>query len=163
MPGKFAALSARVPGGLAIAAQSLRIKLMRRQPMTFGWMIRDPIPDDLFDGWIRGLRTNRGVRRDVVKYVRTTDMSSTLDRLTPRLAELPMPVLVVWGDHGKVMPVEHGRRLAGLVPDGRYVEIPDTRVVTPLDAPARLAELIGEFVAATPRPPNVATARSGVT
>jgi pimeloyl-ACP methyl ester carboxylesterase len=163
LPGRFAAFAARMPGGLAIAAQSLRIRMLRRQPMTFGWMIRDPVPDDLFDGWIGGLRSNRGVRRDVARYVRTTDMS-TLDRLTPQLAELPMPVLVAWGDHGRVMPVEHGQRLADLVPDGRYVEIPDTRVVTPLDAPARLAELIREFVAATPRPPADATvARPAVT
>jgi pimeloyl-ACP methyl ester carboxylesterase len=77
--------------------------------------------------------------------VRTTDFS-TLDKLTPQLAELPMPVLVAWGDHGRVMPVEHGRRLAELVPDGRYEEIPDTRVITPLDAPARLSELIRSFV-----------------
>jgi pimeloyl-ACP methyl ester carboxylesterase len=145
LPGKFVRLVTAVPGGLAFAAWSLRFRFVRRQPTTFGWMARDTIPQDLIEGWVEGLRTSRDIRRDALKYVRTTDFS-TLDKLTPQLAELPMPVLVAWGDHGRVMPVEHGRRLAELVPDGRYEEIPDTRVITPLDAPARLSELIRSFV-----------------
>jgi pimeloyl-ACP methyl ester carboxylesterase len=46
-----------------------------------------------------------------------------------------------------VMPPEHGRRLADLLPDARLVEIPDSYTLIPLDQPARLAEEIAAFSA----------------
>jgi pimeloyl-ACP methyl ester carboxylesterase len=58
------------------------------------------------------------------------------------------PVLVVWADGDKVMPAEHGRRLADLVPDGQLVLVDDSYTLVPLDQPARLARAIREFTRA---------------
>ncbi len=44
------------------------------------------------------------------------------------------------------MPLEHGRRLADLLPQGRFVEVPDSRTLIPLDQPAVLADLIAQHV-----------------
>ena len=44
------------------------------------------------------------------------------------------------------MPPEHGRRLAELLPQGQLVEIADSYTLVPLDQPARLAQLIRDFV-----------------
>jgi pimeloyl-ACP methyl ester carboxylesterase len=44
------------------------------------------------------------------------------------------------------MPLEHGRRLAELLPQGRLVEIPDSYTLIPLDQPGQLAQSIREFV-----------------
>ncbi|WP_433782074.1 alpha/beta fold hydrolase [Actinomycetospora sp. CA-101289] len=46
------------------------------------------------------------------------------------------------------MPRAHGPRLADLYPDGRLVEIPDSRTLVPVDRPAELAAVIDGFVAA---------------
>jgi len=92
--------------------------------------------------------------------VRTT-RRDTLEQIVDRLRVLPIPVLVAWGDHGKVMPVEHGRRLAELVPDGRYVEIPNARVLVQLDEPGHVADLIRSFL--IERPGTVGTAAAGRT
>lgn len=46
------------------------------------------------------------------------------------------------------MPPEHGRRLAELLPRGRLVEVDDGYTLLPLDRPAELARLIGDFVRA---------------
>jgi pimeloyl-ACP methyl ester carboxylesterase len=46
------------------------------------------------------------------------------------------------------MPPEHGRRLAGLFRNGRLVEIEDSYTLIPLDQPARLAQVIREFITA---------------
>ena len=43
LPGTFAALSGRLPGGIAVAVQTLRVPLLRRLPITFGWMAKRPI------------------------------------------------------------------------------------------------------------------------
>ena len=73
LPGKVAGLAGRVPGGIFPVAQTLRVPFMRRLPFTFGWMAKRPIPADVMASWIRGVCTDRRVRRDVAKYVRTSD------------------------------------------------------------------------------------------
>ncbi|MFD6972632.1 alpha/beta fold hydrolase [Streptomyces sp. NPDC059979] len=49
-----------------------------------------------------------------------------------------------------MMPPGTGRRLAGLLPHGRYVEIPDARTLIPLDNPAGLCAALRRFIAETP-------------
>ncbi len=149
LPGKFAALAGRMPGGIFLAAQALRVRSLRRMPNVLGRMIAGPIPHDLVDGWAVPLRTQRGVRRDLARYLRTTDDCS-LDAITGDLAELDLPVLVAWTTDDLVMPVDHGTRLAELLPDSRHVEIADSRTLVPLDQPAVLAGLVRGFVGDTP-------------
>jgi pimeloyl-ACP methyl ester carboxylesterase len=43
------------------------------------------------------------------------------------------------------MPPEHGPRLARLLPQGQLVEVDDSYTLIPLDQPARLAQIIGDF------------------
>jgi pimeloyl-ACP methyl ester carboxylesterase len=64
---------------------------------------------------------------------------------TPALASFDRPVLVVWDLEGKMMPNEHGRRLADAFPDSRLVELPDCYTLIPEDQPAELARAIGDF------------------
>ena len=49
------------------------------------------------------------------------------------------------------MPPEHGRRLAGMLPQGRLVEIADSYTLIPEDQPVELARAIRVFVHDTPR------------
>ena len=44
------------------------------------------------------------------------------------------------------MPAEHGRRLAKLVPQGHLAEVDDSHTLIPLDQPARLAQILREFI-----------------
>jgi pimeloyl-ACP methyl ester carboxylesterase len=62
-----------------------------------------------------------------------------------RLPEYDRPALVVWASRDRVMPPEHGRRLAGLLPHGQLTEIGDSYTLIPLDQPARLARAIRDF------------------
>src|SRR5690606_13065650 len=121
LPGKFAGLSGRLPGGLLLAAQAMRVRPLRRMPNVLGRMVSDPMPHDLIDGWIVPLRTQRDIRRDLARYIRTTD-DSCLDAIVGDLARLDLPVLVAWTTDDLVMPAEHGPRLAELVPHGHYAE-----------------------------------------
>jgi pimeloyl-ACP methyl ester carboxylesterase len=61
------------------------------------------------------------------------------------------PALVVWASEDRVMPPDHGRRLAELLPQGQLVEIRDTYTLIPLDQPAELAQAIRHFVSARRR------------
>jgi pimeloyl-ACP methyl ester carboxylesterase len=152
LPGKFAGLAGRMPGGLFLCAQTLRLRPLRRLPMTFGWMTTRPVPPAMFDPWILPLRTQRAIRRDLAKYVRTSDYSS-LEAITDDLAGLERPVLVAWAADDRMMPRDHGPRLAELVPHGHFVEVADCRTVMPLDQPAVLAGLIRDFIRDHPADP----------
>jgi pimeloyl-ACP methyl ester carboxylesterase len=144
LPGTFAGIAGRMPGGIFAVAQTLRVPFLRRLPMTFGWMAKRPIPKATITSWITGIRTDRGVRRDVAKYVRTSDYKG-LEEAAAALADFDRPTLVLWASEDKVMPPEHGRRLAEIIPNARYAEIDDAYTLLPLDQPDRVADHLTSF------------------
>jgi pimeloyl-ACP methyl ester carboxylesterase len=147
LPGRVAALAARLPGGLAAVLKPLRIRVLRRLPMTFGLMSKRPIPNELFDQWLQPALTNPAIRSDLRKYAGDTRQGRReLVKANSRLAGFAKPVLVVWAAEDTVMPVTAGRRLAGSFPDSRFVEIPDSRTLIPIDQPRALAGVIATFV-----------------
>lgn len=145
LAGKTIGLVGRLPCGVLLAMSQLRLRPLRRLPMTFGRMTEHGIDDALIDAWIAPLLHDRAIRRDLAKYIRSVDRGVFLDA-APRLARFDRPALVVWAAEDRMMPPEHGRRLAELLPQGRYVEVPDSGTLIPLDQPAVLAELIAAHV-----------------
>jgi pimeloyl-ACP methyl ester carboxylesterase len=148
LPGRGIWLASKVPGGVTAMLQPLRLRAPRRTPMTFGWMAKRPIPDDVMDDWLHPLFTERGVRRDLVKYLRHADIHD-FERVADELRAFDKPALVVWGPEDRVMPPEHGRRFAELLPQGRLVEVADSYTLIPEDQPAALADAIRRFVRET--------------
>src|SRR4051812_14318032 len=145
LPGKGLGLAARVPGGLNALVQPMRIRALRRLPMALGWMTKRPIPDEVVDHWLRPLLTHREIRRDVLRYIRAAT-ADELDAASRALTAFDRPALVVWAAEDRVMPREHGRRLAELLPQGRLVEIADSYTLIPEDQPAELAHAVRAFV-----------------
>ena len=150
LPGKMIGLMGRLPGGVNMAVQPMRLSAMRRTPLTFGWMAKRPIPKELSDRWLAPLLGSRAIRRDLARYIRSvraTVRDGVLPRAAERLRGFDRPALVVWAKEDRVMPIEHGRRLAELLPQGRLVEVEDSYTLIPLDQPQRLADEIAAFVA----------------
>ena len=58
----------------------------------------------------------------------------------------PGGALVLWSPDNKVMPPQHGRRLAALIPRARYAEIPGAYVLSMLDEPEAVAQEMGAFL-----------------
>lgn len=146
LPGRSAALAASMPGGLAAALKPLRIKPLRRLPMTFGLMSNRPIPDELLNQWLEPALTNPAIRRDLRKYAGDTrEGRRQLIDANRQLAAFPKPVLVAWAAEDKVMPIRTGRRLAESFPRSRFVEIPNSRTLIPIDQPRALADVIAAF------------------
>jgi pimeloyl-ACP methyl ester carboxylesterase len=147
LPGRVAAAAARLPGGLAAILKPLRAKALRRLPMTFGLMSKRPIPDQLFDRWLEPALTNPAIRADLRRYAGDTrEGRRQLVDANRRLGSFPKPVLVVWAGEDKVMPIQAGRQLAASFPDSRFVEVPDSRTLIPIDQPQALARAIATFV-----------------
>jgi pimeloyl-ACP methyl ester carboxylesterase len=146
LPGRALAQAAGIPGGLYLAFQSLQLRPLRRLPTTWGWMSKRPVPDDVMDEWVRPLQTQPEIRRDLIKYGLSIPPKKVLLQWSERLRSFDRPALVVWAKEDRVMPPEHGRRLAELFPQGRLVEIPDSYTLIPEDQPRELAGAIREFV-----------------
>jgi pimeloyl-ACP methyl ester carboxylesterase len=148
LPGHIAWLAAQVPGGINLAMQSLRLRPLRRLPITFGWMAKRPVPVEIMDAWLRPSQTQREIRRDVRKYTRGARRDKGLiAEATVRMARFQRPALVVWATEDRVFPIEQGRRLADLIPNARLVEVPDSYALIPEDQPHLLNSHLRQFLA----------------
>jgi pimeloyl-ACP methyl ester carboxylesterase len=139
---------ARVPGGITAALMPFRFDGLRRLPITYGPMSKRPVPRVVMDRWFGPALEQRDIRRDLRKYVLSAKQGRReLIAAAQSLRSFDRPALVVWASEDRLMPPEHGRRLADLLPQGRLVEIADSYTLIPEDQPARLAAVMREFLA----------------
>jgi pimeloyl-ACP methyl ester carboxylesterase len=148
MAGSAALLSARVPGGISVMRQTILRRPTRRLPMVYGQMSKRGVPDELIRSWLEPL-ARAEIQRDLRKYVGDVrNGRREMEAATPALARFEKPVLIVWDSEGKMMPTEHGRRLADAFPNARLVEVEDSYTLLPIDRPDAVAAALREFVPA---------------
>lgn len=145
LTGRTLVLSGRLPPRLfGMFMQQMRLRPLRRTPVAFGWLTLRG--DAATARWIRPVLERPEIRRDAVRTLRAAAADTgLLLAATERLPRFDRPALVVWARGDRVMPPEHGRRLAALLPRGRLVEIDDSYTLVPLDRPTELARAIREF------------------
>jgi pimeloyl-ACP methyl ester carboxylesterase len=147
LTGKVLVLSGRLsPWLFGAFMQQLRLRAVRRLPIAFGWLTKRG--DATTARWIRPVLTSQQIRRDTVRMLRAIDGRAVAEA-TAALPSFHRPALVVWAAEDRVMPPEHGRRLAELLPDARLVEVADSYTLVPLDQPASLAGAVRDFVMTT--------------
>jgi pimeloyl-ACP methyl ester carboxylesterase len=140
---------ARVPGGLRLALAPFRFDRLRRLPVTYGPLSKRPVPRAVMDRWFGPVLEQDEIRRDLRKYVTgAAQARRDLNACGEALAAFDRPALVVWATEDRLMPIEHGRRLAELMPQARLVEVADSYTLISEDQPALLAASMREFVAA---------------
>ncbi|MFD4239314.1 alpha/beta fold hydrolase [Streptomyces sp. NPDC058542] len=149
LPGRNLVASARLPGGIRAAFSLLRLRPARRLPMTWGRMSKRPVPHATMDRWFRPLQTSPEIRRDLRAYALGVPEKAELARWAEQLRTFDRPALVIWATEDRVMPLDHGRRLAELLPQGRLVEVADSYTLIPQDRPDALVEHIGAFLTET--------------
>ncbi len=148
-PGKMIATSARVPALLWLAMHMQRFRWFRRAPGGWGWMIKSPIPKDVMDGWFGPAQHDSRIRRDLRRFALSTPSRAELSALADRLPAFDRPVLIVWATEDRLMPREHGPRLAALFPRAHLVEVDNSYTVVPMDRPELLAAELTRFVEGT--------------
>ncbi len=122
--------------------------------MTFGWMAKRPIPRDVMDGWLAPGLADPAVRRDLLAYARPKIDTDETTRWSESLRRFDRPALVLWAAEDRVMPPDHARRLAALLPQGRLEWIEDSYTLIPLDRPAELADRLLAFLRDTAPAPS---------
>ncbi|TML87575.1 MAG: alpha/beta hydrolase [Actinobacteria bacterium] len=151
LTGKTLVLAGKLPSSLfGLLMQQIRFRPLRRLPMAFGWLTMRG--DAATARWMTPILRQPEIRRETVRVLRAIAAERNLMVETAeRLPHYGAPALVVWASQDRVMPPEHGRRLAELLPQGRFVEVPDSYTLVPLDQPLALAQTIREFLAPSDR------------
>ncbi|WP_040766900.1 alpha/beta fold hydrolase [Tsukamurella sp. 1534] len=144
LPGKTATVVAWIPGALSLGLRQMRIPWIMRLPLLFGHMARRPLPAELVRGWTEPGIRQRGVRRDLLKYARSRRRDLIAN--TEALRRFGGDALILWSSAGRVMPREHGRMLADLIPNARLVEVDDAYVLSMLDQPRTVAAELAGFL-----------------
>jgi pimeloyl-ACP methyl ester carboxylesterase len=146
LTGKSLALLGKLsPRAFGLVMQQMRLRPIRRLPIAFGWLTKRGDADTA--RWMKPILLQREIRRDAVRMLRSTmkDRSILLDA-AKCFSSYDRASLIVWAAEDRVMPPEHGRQLAELLPHGRLVEISDSYALIPLDQPTALANIIRSFV-----------------
>jgi pimeloyl-ACP methyl ester carboxylesterase len=135
---------ARVPGALLVIAALLRVRVLHRLPLIFGWVAKRPLPREVVESYLWPLGRDAGVRRDLGKLLRDVHPRHTL-AAAERLAAFDRPVLLLWGSEEKLFPIRFARRLAALLPAARLVEVQDTYTFIAEDRPDVVVRHVVEF------------------
>jgi pimeloyl-ACP methyl ester carboxylesterase len=138
----------KLPGVLASLGQLGRLRPVR-SAFSLMKLTTQPISDELVRSWLEPLRDRR-IRADLASFARAmpaTDMVGAGERLR----DFDRPALIVWGAKDPYFPYADAERLAGTLPDARLHRLDNASTFVQLDAPQRLAELIGELGAVRDR------------
>ncbi len=148
LTGKTVVLTGKLPpSGFGLFMQQMRLRPVRRLPIAFGWLTKRG--DAATVRWLQPILHQREIRVDAVRVLRAMGADRRLlVGVADALSAFDRPALVVWAEDDRVMPRDHGRRLAELLPQGRLIEIPDSYTLLPLDQPQLLAGSIRTFARA---------------
>jgi len=132
-------------GALTPLLTALKFRPVRSLPSAYGWLSHHRPPHELIDGWVANYLADKGVRRDTRRLIEALGDDAFMGQIAVELAGFPKPVLLAWAADDKFFPLEHAKRLAGILPDARLELIPGSRTWVMRDQPQRTAQLIGRF------------------
>jgi pimeloyl-ACP methyl ester carboxylesterase len=145
-PQRYLELMARSRVLMWLVGWSVQFRFVQRLPTAYGWVTSKPIEPAIMRSYTEPVRRNPGVRRDLTRLLRAVDTRFTYEA-AESLRGFDRPALVLWADEDRIFPREHGRRLAELLPRGRFELVPDSRTFIPEEQPERLAGRVRAFVA----------------
>ena len=83
-------------------------------------------------GQLLSRETDRRIRRDFARFAAGAPPAAELRAAAGRLGTLDLPALVVWADKDRLMPADHGPRLAELL-RAELVVVEDSSTLIPED------------------------------
>jgi pimeloyl-ACP methyl ester carboxylesterase len=131
----------KLPGALVTTSVLGRLRAVRRAAFKAMPLTMQPIPDEQVKSWVAPLGDKR-IRADLATVVRGIDPAVTI-AAAERLRDFDRPALIAWGAEDRFFPFSDAERLAATLPNARLERVPGARAFVQLDAPERLAEMIG--------------------
>jgi len=84
-------------------------------------------------------------RRDLFRFLQgiSTETMREIDALLPRIQQ---PVLILWGEDDRWLPIDHAHRLRQRLPNSRLITLPDCGHLPQMDKPKEVADAIMGFI-----------------
>jgi pimeloyl-ACP methyl ester carboxylesterase len=143
----FAPLSfaARLPGGLLGLAEAMRLRVAWRLPVSLAGLAKHPLDRDLVDAWFGPARSDRAVRADAAKVIKSLSSRYTM-AAAERLKQYPGRVLLAWSTEAPFFKFEYAERLRADLPNAVVLPISDAYTFVSLDQPQQTADAIRSFL-----------------
>jgi len=138
-------IAAAVPGGLLLLGWAMRMRLLWRLPISFAGLAKHPLDPAIVDGWMEGIRRDRGVRHDLREVIRGLSPSHTM-AAAERLRRFDKPALIAWAPEAPHFTLAYGQRLLEDIPGARLDLIADSYTFVSEDQPERLVASIRDFI-----------------
>lgn len=71
---------------------------------------------------------------------------SNIEEISQRYKSIQIPVLLIWGEKDKIVPLEFGRKLAGDIPNSKLVVVPNCGHVPQEECPRQTIEAMQSFL-----------------
>ena len=142
---RIAAISRRLPPLGALFIRFLSTKPGRKFFMKS--VAVHPPTGDAADAFFESFPTSKAARHDALRLTQSLEPSVTLDAVGA-LRAFTKPVLLAWGDHDKLFPLDHARRLQADFPNATVQVITDASTYVMVDQPDQLVAAIASFARA---------------
>ena len=73
-------------------------------------------------------------------------LPSNLEEISERYKSIDIPVLLIWGEKDKIVPLDVGRKLAGNIPNSKLVVVPNCGHVPQEECPTQAIEAMESFL-----------------
>lgn len=144
-PQRYLLWAARLPALMWLVAWTAQFRFVQRLPTAYGWATTRAPEPAVMRSYTDQVRRRPGVRRDLIRLLRAVEQRHTFEA-AEALRTFDKPALVLWADSDRLFPREHGRRLAELLPQGRFALIDSSRTFIPEDQPDQLVAAVRAFL-----------------
>jgi pimeloyl-ACP methyl ester carboxylesterase len=136
---------ARDAAALRTVLGALRDPAVRSSPNAYGKLAKHGLEAAIGDSYVLPCLADDGVLRDFAKAVSSAASAPVHAAGRALVARHCGPVRFVWPTEDPVFPIEHARRFAASLADGKLVAIADAYSFLGEDQPAALAAAIAAF------------------
>lgn len=137
--------AAKFPPAFWMALQPLRTRIGRGR--AYGALAHADI-DHRVREWLQPAFEDRRVREDLRRLTASLNQQTTLTAAA-RLPRFTKPALIAWSADDAFFPLADGRRLAAALPNSRLEVIDNSRTLSMIDQPDRLAALTADLAEAS--------------
>ncbi len=127
-----------------VITQTLRLKPLRRLPITYGVLTKRRLGSEILDAYMEPMTCDRRIRRDAAKVIAGLSPHYTEAALAG-LARFPRPVLLAWARDDYFFPFAHAEKLQEVFPKAEIIPIEDAHTLIAEDQPERLWRAISKF------------------
>jgi pimeloyl-ACP methyl ester carboxylesterase len=112
-----------------------------------GFFKPESVPDSILEMYMKPYREDPGARAALLKQVTELNLDPVVEKeVTPNLAKLQVPTLILWGANDPYVPLDVGKSLDTVIPNDEFPVILNTGHYELEERPEEVRAVIKEFL-----------------